>query len=101
MALIPRVKVATDVDAPDVAAVLSVLTAFSERFNAGPSFDMRSTDAHAVEQLTDVMIAHLRRTPLSVPAVVKRHNCPHVSGLEEPSWTACTHPQYGYSETMI
>jgi len=101
MALVPRIKVAADTEHPSVAAVLVDLDLFAERFNAGPGFDMRTTDAHAAERLHDNTIGRLRRADLTVPVIVKRHNCPHVAGLEEPTWTRCTDAQYGYSETVI
>jgi hypothetical protein len=101
MALIPRVKVKADIEHPALASVLADLEPFAARFGVGVGWNMTTADAHTADRLFDVTVAHLRRANLPQPIVVHRHNCPHVAGFEEPTWTACTHPQYGYQETVI
>jgi hypothetical protein len=101
MALIQRVKIRADMEDPSIQAVTPDLDQFAERFGAGLGSNVTTSDAHAADRLLDVMIAHLRRANLPIPVVVHRHNCPHVAGSEEATWTACTHPQYGYQETVI
>lgn len=97
--LVPRIKAQVDTESPAVAAITETLNRFAERFDAGPGYDMRTPDAHAAEQLFEVMLAHLRRA--NVTGLVQRHACPHVPGLEEPTWGPCSAAQYGYSETVI
>ncbi len=101
MALVPRVKVRAEIDHPEMASVLEDLAPFADRFGAGVGWNITTADAHAADRLHDVMVAHLRRATLSQPVVVHRHNCPHVAGFEEPSWTGCRDAPYNYTETVI
>ena len=97
--LVPRLKAQVDTDVPQVAAILDTLERFTERYNAGTAYDILTTDAHAADQLHDVMLAHLRRA--NVAGLVQRHRCPHVPGMSEPSWTICRDAQYDYQETVL
>lgn len=97
MALVPHVKPRTQEDlAPETVAVLGL---YAERFGAGAGPAMVTPDGHTAERLLDVAVAYLRRAGHT--GVVHIHTCPHVTGQEEPTWTRCTDPQYGYREVDL
>lgn len=101
MALIPRVKIAGDIETPDVASVVDVLGLVGERLGitgVGPH-EVIAKDPREAEAIWQLFKASVRRANLSV--TIHRHNCPHVAGFEEPSWVACTDPQYGYEVEVV
>lgn len=99
MALIPRIKIAANLETPEGVAVLAQLALFAERLGTGLDRECIAHDRRDAEAMHDLMRAALRRANLS--SVVHRHNCPHVPGFEEPSWTACTDPAYGFTSEVV
>lgn len=102
--LVPRLKVQADSERAEVAAVLDAFAHYAERLADGQNggVDCHAMDSYAMDRLQQVLIAQFRRAPnVTERVVVQRHNCPHVAGLAEPSWQACTSAPYDYSETVI
>lgn len=95
MALMPRVKLAGDLETPEMVSVIDILKLYGERLGVGlKGFEAIAPDTRDAEALWHLFKAQIRRANLSI--TIHRHNCPHVPGVEEPTWTACTDPQYGY-----
>lgn len=102
MALVPSLKVRLPDPVPaDVSDALEALQQVADRLGHPVGWLMRSTDANDIDRAFGLAVAMLRRWRLSSPISIHRHNCPHVAGQEEPTWTACTSPQYGFEEVVI
>ena len=101
MALIPRIKLQADIEDPAIAAVVDEIGATTERLGAGSGFDMVSSEVTEIDGLYDLVLGILERAVLTKPVVIQRHDCPHVLGFEEPSWTNCTDPQYNFTSVVV
>ncbi len=99
MPLIPRIKIADALETPEGIDLLVVMTLFGERLGTGQGREVIAHDKRDADGMHDVLRAHLRRANLS--AVVHRHNCPHVPGFEEPTWTACIDPAYDFTAEIV
>jgi hypothetical protein len=100
VARIPRIKFTGDVETPEVSSVIDLLKLFGERLGTGlKGHEAIAHDSRDAEAMWQLMKAQIRRANLSVS--IHRHNCPHVPGFEEPSWVACTDPQYGYEIEVV
>jgi len=101
MALMPRIRVQADVESAELAPVLAELSLLAERIGVPNAMDIVVEEIAELEGLYDLVVATFERAALAQTVTVQRHNCPHVAGFEEPSWTACTDAAYDYRETVI
>lgn len=105
MALIRRliVQADDDIDPVELASARADLLLYAERMGVDVrgGFDVALPDSRNGHAFRDLMLARLRRVALASPPILTQHDCPHVPGFEEASWTRCDEPLYAFTATVI